>query len=359
MRPSSTASRRYSKRRLRGSARGVTTSRRHLPLTTLGPMTAPTVRLTDAGNALVAAIGKPMDSPEVTTILSAIQGWIGQPLQRVDDGHASWRSVEGGVELRDEKGHLTGVFLQIAPIDRLRRFEHVGKLIHGVSAEQSKDENRAVLGHPPISEYNLDKYLVGDGHLLYFAYLPHLAYLGIAAIDDAERRRLERAAKKAATPGPPSHRISDEDGILALVDASTWRTTLGGWDFDSLTRRFVEEMNAQRGVVWRTGSDAFGEWSVELRDRASRKKAIRESTHTIEVTSGKLSLVSYGLLTTAADDPGISLAAEAADQSFAVDPGSYRVLLRQLKNNAFELVLSPDPPTTEDPVNEPFWWFTQ
>lgn len=322
-------------------------------------MTVPDARLTETGNALVSAIGKPFGSPEVVAVLDTIQGWIGQALRPVDDGHGDWRSVDGGIELNEVDGVLQGVYLQLVPVERLRRFAHLDKLVAGVSAERSKTENRLVMGVPAINEYGLDKYLVGDGHLLYFKYSNHLQYMGIVAVDDSTRRRLERAAKKTATPGPKSIEISDEDGILALIDASTWRTVIEDWDFGSLTQHFVDEMNAQRGMVWRTGSDGYGEWSIELRAKSSRKKAIREATHTVEVTSGALSVVTYGQLTTAADDPDMSLADEAADHSIPLEPGTYQVRLRQLKNDAFEIELSPAGADEVDPLTEPIWWFTK
>ena len=210
-----------------------------------------------------------------------------------------------------------------------------------------------------------------------------LTYLVLRDEGAADRRKLlrklETRAKRAAGAGPARLDVHDEDGILSIVDPSAYQGFVGNWDkeaaerrdqivdFDSLTDHLAAEMNAAHALVWATGSGSHGEWGVEFRERASRRKVFREATGTIEVTNGTLQVVNYTELTQLAEDESLSLPLAGGTQ-WRIDlaNGTYALRLRQLfdhedldTNNegVFEVVYKKVTTTkgTESAI-APLWW---
>ncbi|SEF12139.1 hypothetical protein SAMN04489740_4191 [Arthrobacter alpinus] len=74
------------------------------------------------------------------------------------------------------------------------------------------------------------------------------------------------------------------------------------------------------------------------------------------VIAGTLSLLTYGQLTMTTDDPEMSLASETKDQSIPLELGTYQLLIRQRKNDVFEVVASKVNVGGVEPVAESIWW---
>jgi len=321
---------------------------------------------TDRLQTLLAGLGEPETSPRAVQSLAVIDGLIEGELDRGDDaGTTTLVSYRDGVMLRVVDGRLSSVVFEVQQNPQFAAFVRIGELLAGLRAPIDLAEARELLGEPPVSEYHNDKYLLGEV-MVWFTYRPDrsLQRVGLVIPDPAERRRLA----KAAVTAPSSSRrttveIADEDGILALVDPATFRHHVPDWDFDLLTARFAEEGAAQHGLVWMTGMHGYGQWRVEFRTRPSRRSAFRDARGTVEVTDGRLQLVTYGELTAAAEEPTSVLTTESG-RDHRLPNGLYGVRLRQLfdpgstdpaeDEAVFEVVLTPA--RRRSVTASPFWW---
>lgn len=145
----------------------------------------------------------------------------------------------------------------------------------------------------------------------------------------AVRTRPKTAAKTLAPARPPGGPSilrkdavfvinADDPAYLAVVDLGTYRPTLPGWSFDSLTRKITSEMNAGHLVAFGTPEDQV---RLRLTTKPYRGFADATTTATLAVT-GALSVVTYTSLTMAADGDNFP---EPSDPLFQLPEGKYRV----------------------------------
>lgn len=333
-------------------------------------MRGPDTVLTDDARTLLAAIGTAEDSPEVAAATALLQEWTGHAFEFADDGgtRVLW-ATEGGAQLSiSNDGTVHSVYFQIQPTDKMQPFEHLHKVFESADPATGRDGVREVLGEPAITEYGLDKYLLNAGHQLSLKYRnpETLSFVTVGTTNDAGRARLQKAAaRKAANKGglPLSLEVTDEDGILAVLDVAAATPIVDGCPDGEVIPLFADLINDGHGVVWMTGSWGYGEWVVTVTEQASDSAAHREATVPVTVTDGRLHLVTFGELTTAADDL-TSLADVEPDRAIPLANGTYDLRLRQLFDPAdppaeptFEIVVSRAAGTGgRTPVTQALWW---
>lgn len=128
------------------------------------------------------------------------------------------------------------------------------------------------------------------------------------------------------------HKIYDEDGFIALVNAATYQSFVDeDWNLEQLMAHFATEMGQHHLVVWQTSNMGGGVWNVTFLDAPSTTHAYREFTDTITVTDGKLYLTDYTDLTMAAqfrDERIPSINNEELKVPLA--NGDYNITIRQM-----------------------------
>ena len=161
-------------------------------------------------------------------------------------------------------------------------------------------------------------------------------------------------------------RITDDSGFLAIVNSDTYKSFVDeDWELTQLMRHFVAEMNNKNIIFWATGTQ--NEWTVSFVDKSSSKKAFREFTSTINVTTEKLYLTNYEDLTMSAQFEDTKIPAKHnSDLTIKLENGLYNLTIRQLfdpedydyeaegKVN-FEIVIQ----KTEkeiDEIDKIYWW---
>ncbi|MDR3056732.1 MAG: hypothetical protein LBU84_01160 [Prevotella sp.] len=163
------------------------------------------------------------------------------------------------------------------------------------------------------------------------------------------------------------YQLSDEDGIIAIVNAEKYNGFIGeDWELNELTELFVQQMNEQNLIIWKA-SEYGNNWNIEIRVTASHNKAFRTFEKTIEVTSGELYFIDYTSLTMIAQFENESVKGQCPDiQKINIENGSYNVTVRQMSDPDnfeeednkvhFEIILKKS--TKHDSVNQIFWWET-
>jgi hypothetical protein len=127
--------------------------------------------------------------------------------------------------------------------------------------------------------------------------------------------------------------IADDSGLLALVDCAAYRGFVSDdWTYEQLMKHFAREMQSRAVLVWDC-SDWGDTYTVTVRKGFSAEKGFRSVMGSINATDGKIHLLSYASLSTAAEDRDVELPeAHEADNVIAVSPGLYKVRIVQTYN---------------------------
>lgn len=167
---------------------------------------------------------------------------------------------------------------------------------------------------------------------------------------------------------PTTFDVSDEDGILALLNLQTYRAQVA-WELldPDLIDHFTAELEAGHGIIWQASTLGGGDYRIDVVSAPSAAQSLRELTGTVEVTDGRLYVVDYTDLTMAAEDDGPwRLPTKSGATWFVEVPdGTYGVTVRQLfdpeeetearDGASFEIVLAADEHVPNSPADALFW----
>ena len=160
--------------------------------------------------------------------------------------------------------------------------------------------------------------------------------------------------------------ISDEDGIISLVNTETYKTFVNeDWELDQLKAHFIDQMNSNAFLVWQTNNFGGGNWKVRFTTTESDEIAHSEFTAAIEVTAGELHLADYTDLTMAAQFMDYKIPADQHEnQKVQIENGKYIVKVKRLfhpeeemeeEKIAFEIVLTKVAEINKNQMTEIFW----
>jgi hypothetical protein len=125
--------------------------------------------------------------------------------------------------------------------------------------------------------------------------------------------------------------IIDDSGLLALVDCSAYRPFVGeDWTYERILQHFNGCTKDRTIAVWNCG-DGGDSYVVRVRSDITSDSGFRSIDGAISVTGGALHLVSYDVLTMAAqfeDEPLPSK--HERHLRIELENGNYRIRLVQL-----------------------------
>jgi hypothetical protein len=164
------------------------------------------------------------------------------------------------------------------------------------------------------------------------------------------------------------YNVIDDDGLIALVNANRYETFVNSdWSLEQLKSHFIEQMNKNNLIIWQTSNDGGGIWGLEVyKNTPSENKSFREFNKKIEITSGKLYIVTYTDLTMAAQYEDEKIPSETnANLCIEIENGIYDVTVRQMfqvekdishGNNIFEIIFNNSTNLNGVRVKSIFWW---
>ena len=163
--------------------------------------------------------------------------------------------------------------------------------------------------------------------------------------------------------------ISDEDGLIALVNADEYKTFVDeDWSLKQLFEHFIIQMNRQHLIIWKTNDDGGSEWVVDVLFAPSGKTAFREFNKTITVTDNKLHFITYTDISMAAQfEDEVIPSKQNANFEIALDNGTYNCIVRQLFNpenydyekteeTSFEIIFTKTTTNAVSYCENVFWW---
>ena len=163
--------------------------------------------------------------------------------------------------------------------------------------------------------------------------------------------------------------ISDEDGLIALVNTNEYKTFVNEeWSLKQLFEHFIIQMNRQHLIIWKTNDDGGSKWVVDVLFASSGKHAFREFNKTINVTDGKLYLVTYSDITMAAQfEDEVLPSKQNSNLEIALENGIYNSTVRQIfdpknydykatKETSFEIIFTKITADTISHSENVFWW---
>jgi|688.fasta_scaffold700443_2 hypothetical protein len=126
--------------------------------------------------------------------------------------------------------------------------------------------------------------------------------------------------------------VTDDSGFLAIYDPDAYRSFVSAdWDFGVLRRRFIEEMDERRLLIWGTGLECT--WQIEISRDAVLTNAFRQITGHIQSSKGRLCLGNYESLSMAAQFEDVKLPERhQSELLFQVPPGDYCCRVLQLND---------------------------
>lgn len=322
---------------------------------------------------LMTALATGTGSPEYAAALALVRGWVEGELDEADDaGSTRLLSRSHGVHLRLSSGQLSSITFELTANPEFHAFARPSQLLIGLEPTTSRSELRARIGEPIESAYDNDWYLIGGMDAAVYLVWRRTGELGRIVLISAEPKELARLRRKAAkmieqaaapaAEGPLRVDVSEEDGILGIVDPDAYRASLPGWDFASLTRHLESESAAGRGAFWMAGPAEFATYSIEVRATASDRPSERESEHVVRASNGRLRLVGYGTLTRAAGSGSSRLEGDP-DADVAVPDGRLLLRIRQLAASAsdgqeapFEIIVQTLGKRRAEAAGRLAWW---
>lgn len=118
--------------------------------------------------------------------------------------------------------------------------------------------------------------------------------------------------------------LTSEPAYLALIDVDRYEKDLPDWDYRSLTKKIVADMNAARVVAWGCPAAAL---TIHVKTKAP---ASSEAVFSARLsTTGTLCLATYDSISMCAQEESESLP-QKNDHLFRVAPGDYRVDVHRL-----------------------------
>jgi hypothetical protein len=127
-------------------------------------------------------------------------------------------------------------------------------------------------------------------------------------------------------------KVTDDDGIIALVNPASYHSSLryqDSWTWGEL-KDFLSKENCGNLILWESGMEA--EWTVHVADTSSAKSCFREYEQYIKVTDGTLALVSFSALTLPLSEKDKKFTPEYDEQLLTMENGIYSITIRQLFN---------------------------
>lgn len=124
------------------------------------------------------------------------------------------------------------------------------------------------------------------------------------------------------------------ESLLGIVDIQTYASFIdSNWTLEQFNSHIQSQGRLGRIVCWGTGASA--NWIVDVQTAATKTKGVREFSASIQASSSALHLVSYDMLTYAAQFRSIRLPrSDAEDWRIAVSPGCYKIRVIQLFDSA-------------------------
>ena len=128
------------------------------------------------------------------------------------------------------------------------------------------------------------------------------------------------------------HSISDDTGLLALVNAERYSSFVGSdWTLEQLQQRFTEQAKEKAIFIWATGGE--GLHNVTIIQEPTTQDATKEFSGEIEVTNGRLYLTNYEDLSMAAQFGDEKLpATHNSDLVIYLPNAVYNVTVRHLND---------------------------
>ena len=161
--------------------------------------------------------------------------------------------------------------------------------------------------------------------------------------------------------------ITDDNGFIALINAEKYNGFIDeNWSLNQICERFINEMNNQNLIIWRTNNFGGGNWKIEILDNPSNKKVFRKFEKTINVTSEELYLTEYTDLSMVAqfDDEKIP-SKHNSHLKFKIENGIHNIEVRQMfdqnlygENNDvdFEVVIKKVGGNVSTQTEGIYWW---
>lgn len=129
--------------------------------------------------------------------------------------------------------------------------------------------------------------------------------------------------------------LIDDSGLLALVDCSTYRPSVGAdWTYEGLLQHFNGSTKDRTLAVWDCG-DGGDSYVIQVRSGITTESGFRSIDGAMNVTGGALHLVSYDALTMAAQfDDEVLPSKHERHLRIGLENGYYRIRLVQLYDPA-------------------------
>jgi len=131
--------------------------------------------------------------------------------------------------------------------------------------------------------------------------------------------------------GSNDYILSDDSGLLALVDCSAYRAFVSpDWTYEDIVRHFSVAAKERSLAMWACG-DGGDAYVVRVRPGISSESGYRSTYGAISVTNGALHLLSYDALTMAAQFEDEVLPPKHEEHLRVTLPnGNYRIRVVQL-----------------------------
>jgi hypothetical protein len=127
--------------------------------------------------------------------------------------------------------------------------------------------------------------------------------------------------------------VTDDSGYLALIDCAAYQGFVSDdWTFEDLTGHFASGMARRELLVWDC-ADWGDTYTVSVRQGFSAEQGFRTVTGSVNATRGKIHLLSYASLSSAAEDRDVDLPEDhEAKNVIVVTPGIYKLRIVQTYN---------------------------
>lgn len=121
-----------------------------------------------------------------------------------------------------------------------------------------------------------------------------------------------------------------DDTFIGLVNTDTYASYVReDWEFEDIKARILAASNKRQLVLW--GTDVPNSWTVQVTQEQQHQQVFRSFSSSIVVTDGTLHLITYEVLTLAAQFEDEQLPNEnMSDWKISLPNGLYNVTVLQL-----------------------------
>jgi hypothetical protein len=159
----------------------------------------------------------------------------------------------------------------------------------------------------------------------------------------------------------------DEDGFISIVNVDKYKGFVDSdWQLDQLFQHFVDQMNNNSLIIWKTNEDGGNEWNIKILNQPSEKKEFRCFSFPIIVTNGCLYLVPYNDLTMVAQFENETVPSKHnLHLKVNIANGFYNVIVRQMfdpndfkyevEASHFEIIFNVGDVSNQK-TSKIFWW---